>query len=198
MTEPSVDSVQTSSPAMMAAVEPVVPVLRPGSSGGSGVLSPRSGQEMAEAAGRDVAAFNVIMIRSDPLATDVDSAHEGRSIILEVGDHGISCRDPYGALLKVVPLEFIIAWKAREETMDIVTSKNLEDFFKMRLQTREGAAIEQALETFAHEHLANPPRRRSTRGSVFGSDGFFGSRRGPSVVDVTKASSASDVETREM
>ena len=31
---------------------------------------------------------------------------EGRAIVLEVGDHGLSIRDPYGALLKAVPLEY--------------------------------------------------------------------------------------------
>ena len=73
------------------------PALTSASSSMVGILSAPAGQELADAAGRDVAAFECVLV-------NLAAENEGRTIVLEVGDHGLSLRDPYGALLKVVPL----------------------------------------------------------------------------------------------
>ena len=120
----------------MADDEP--PALQAASSSEAGILTPRSGQELAASAGRSVDAFNVILMSQ---ATE----SEGRQVVFEVADHGISMRDPYGALLKVVPLEYITGWKSDAQNLVLMISKDLETFYRMRCQTNDGPAIEAAL-----------------------------------------------------
>ena len=137
----------------MADDEP--PALQAASSSEAGILTPRSGQELAASAGRSVDAFNVILMSQ---ATE----SEGRQVVLEVADHGISMRDPYGALLKVVPLEYITGWKSDAQTLVLMISKDLETFYRMRCQTNDGPAIEAALTKAAKvsaPHLAKPACR---------------------------------------
>ena len=123
-----------------------------------GLLTPKAAAELAVAAGRDVEAFDVVM-RSQLTPT------EGRAIVLEVGDHGLSIRDPYGALLKAVPLEYITGWKTDSERMmlTLVISKDLTNFYKMIYQTEEGLAIEEALNKVAVERVSRTSARESSR-----------------------------------
>ena len=142
-----------------------------------GILSAPAGQELADAAGRDVAAFECVLV-------NLAAENEGRTIVLEVGDHGLSLRDPYGALLKVVPLEYITAWNATASSIVLLISKDLQNFRRMMCQTAEGAAIQAALVKVANERvaLALPPTKRSS----------ISSRIRRSVLGPKQASSHSD------
>ena len=157
------------------------PELKPATS--AGILTPRRAQVLADRAGREVAAFDVLLCHG----TRWWMMSEARKIILEVGAHGLSCRDQSGEMLKVVPLEFVTGWKVKEEVLELLISKDLQSFYRMRFQTSEGAAIEDAFHRVATERVERgaaegSPNRRSLSGSLFGEASFFGRARGASVL----------------
>ena len=125
-----------------------VPKLTPRTSIDYGLQEPPTGHELATDAGRDVAAFNVVM-RSH-------SKNEGRSIILEVGEHGLSLRDPFGALLKVVPLECACEGRTPAPNETAPQSSAASDILSRWRQVHN--VLEEGLGQFAiyFDHLEGP------------------------------------------
>ena len=167
----------------MPPVPVTAPQLMPATSEDAGILTPRRGQELANRAGREVVAFDVLLCHG----TRWWMMSEARQIILEVGDHGLSCRDRNGEMLKVVPLEYVIGWKVKEEFLELLISKDLETFYRMRFKTSEGASIEESFNRVATERVERgtaegSPPRRSISASIFGETSFFGRARGASVL----------------
>ena len=128
-------------------------------------MTPRSGEELAAAAGREVAAFDVVLVSQR-------AENEGRLVILEVGSHGLSIRDPFGALLKVVALEHLTGWKSDAELglFTVIISKDLETFHRMAFQTNLSAAIEAAVDQLAERraNASSPTGPPKARGSGLG------------------------------
>ena len=133
-------------------------------------LSSGLAADAARRAGRSVEAFDVVLtspcVQPSGLAPRCRSSippltpaclpparavtTDGRSISLEVGDHGLSLRDPAGALLKVIAIEHMTGWGAKPDgTFVIITSADLESFKRMTLRTDDGAAIDAALKRVA-------------------------------------------------
>ena len=117
---------------------------------------------------------------------------DGRTIRLEVGEHGLSLRDPAGALLKILPMEHVTAWgqkpsKIKDSAYFVIqTSTDLETFRKMVLRTTptQAAAIAESLQSRcelradavrAEEAQAQMRRKRSSLLGIF-SDRFSGRR----------------------
>ena len=129
----------------------------------------------------------------------------GRQVLLQIGTHGLTIRDPYGAILKVVPIEYVTGWKRKEEGLLLLISKDLEAFYKLYAETDDPETIEAALSYYAEARLeSSPPSRASmrqsrssfgrARASTLGLSSLFGKRsslnlgalfrtRGPSMED---------------
>jgi len=124
------------------------PLMTGGSQGVSGYLTSGMTQQVATVAQRnDVVGFDVIL--QSPYSPD------GRALGLEIGDHGISLRDPLGALIKVLPIEHLTGWSIHEDTQPpvliVVTSADLVTFDKLHFQIAEsrGTAALNELEMVA-------------------------------------------------
>ena len=100
----------------------------------------------------------------------------GRQIVLDVGEHGLAIKDPFGALLKVVPLEYVTGWKHAARDLILVISKDLEKFHRMvvRCEGEETPiAIETALTYYAEHRIAtSPPRLRGRSASSLSMTSF--------------------------
>ena len=100
----------------------------------------------------------------------------GRQIVLDVGEHGLAIKDPFGALLKVVPLEYVTGWKPEARELILVISKDLQKFHRMivRCEGEETPlAIEAALAYYAEHRIAiAPPRLRGRSASSLSMSSF--------------------------
>jgi len=109
-------------------------------------------EKVAHRAGRDdVAGFDVLL--RSAFTTDE------RALGMEVGDHGVSLRDPQGALMKVLPLEHLIGWSHKEGVKEhkdgrhtceltLICSVDLVVFEKLIFDVADGKGqeIEEALQ----------------------------------------------------
>jgi len=127
------------------------------------------------------------------------STGDGRTIDLEIGEHGLSIRDPAGALLKIIPMEHLFAYGVKPSKVDgfayvvVQISNDLESFHKttMRTSPQNANEIVSVIQTLANERatvVKQSPRRasrrswlgrafsarRSTDGSTSGEDGSSG------------------------
>jgi len=124
----------------------------------SGMVSPRAtprisedflrsglAKQMAQRSGRQVDAFDAVLLSADKA--------EGRTVSIEVGDHGVSLRDPAGALLRVIPLVDITGWKSKaaEGTCVIVVSETLDEFSRVTIEMENGDDLVAALDRVAKE-----------------------------------------------
>ena len=110
----------------------------------TGYFASGHAKEVARRAGREVEAFDVVLLSPE--------TPDGRSISLEIGDHGVSLRDPAGALLKVIALEHLTGWAAKADgTFVMIMSTDLEHFSKMSFRVDDGAAIDAAIKRVASE-----------------------------------------------
>jgi len=96
----------------------------------------------------------------------------GRQVVLKVGVHGMSVHDPFGALLKVVPIEYITGWKSKDDgAFEVVISKDLSEFFRLTATQVDGTAVGSALarvcreraEAIANDHFGGDSRRHTAR-----------------------------------
>jgi len=125
-----------------------LPLMPQGSEYTTTYLSSGLAEKVARRAGREeVAAFDVVL-------TSIFTPDE-RAIALEVGEHGVSLRDPQGALIKVLPIEHLTGWGHKEDVtpcvFTLVVSEDLTTFDKMHFQidTGKGAELEAALQEAA-------------------------------------------------
>ena len=114
-----------------------LPLMPQGSEYTTTYLSSGLAEKVARRAGREeVAAFDVVL-------TSIFTPDE-RAIALEVGEHGVSLRDPQGALIKVLPIEHLTGWGHKEDVtpcvFTLVVSEDLTTFDKMHFQVSRRTA----------------------------------------------------------